>query len=70
MGGAIGDLTERQIKVLNLLMEDNRLTYKAIAGKPGINESAVSDHIKALKEKGAIKRTGKTRGNWPILIKR
>jgi hypothetical protein len=31
-------------------------------------ESAVGDHIKALKEKGAIKRDGSTRGKWVILI--
>lgn len=68
IGGAIAELTDRQKDVLAIIKEDNKVTYKAIAETLSINESAVGDHIKALKDKGAIKRDGKTRGRWIILI--
>jgi ATP-dependent DNA helicase RecG len=68
IGGVIDSLTDRQKDVLTIIKENNKVTYKAIAEKLSINESAVGDHIKALKEKGAIKRDGSTRGKWVILI--
>ena len=67
-GGVINILTDRQKEVLGLIIGNNRITYKEIAEKLSINESAVADHIKALKDKGIIKRAGKTRGQWLILI--
>lgn len=68
IGGAINVLTDRQKEVLGLIISNNRITYKEIVEKLSINESAVADHIKALKDKGVIKRSGKTRGQWLILI--
>jgi ATP-dependent DNA helicase RecG len=72
LGGAIGGakavLTDRQKEVLDLIISNNRITYKEIVEKLSINESAIADHIKALKDKGVIKRAGKTRGQWLILI--
>ena len=67
-GGVTGSLTDRQKDVFKIIKENNEVTYKAIAEKLSINESAVGEHIKALKEKGAIKRDGSTRGKWIILI--
>jgi ATP-dependent DNA helicase RecG len=67
-GGVMESLTSRQKAVLTIIKENNRASYKAIAEKLSINESAVGDHIKALKVKGAIKRDGSTRGKWVILI--
>jgi len=68
IGSVIDSLTDRQKDVLSIIKENNKMTYKAIAEKLSINESAVGEHIKALKEKGAIKRDGSTRGKWVILI--
>jgi len=68
IGGVIDSLTDRQKDVLTIIKENNKASYKAIAKELSINESAVGDHIKALKEKGAIKRDGSTRGKWIILI--
>ena len=65
IGGAI-ELTDRQSEVLRLIEEDNNISYKAIALKLGINESAVGKHIDALKEKKVIERVGGTRGFWRI----
>ena len=70
IGGVIDFLTNRQKEVLGLIINNNRITYKEIVDKLSINESAVADHIKALKDKGVIKRDGKTRGKWLILIEK
>lgn len=68
IGGVIDSLTDRQKDVLKIIKENNGVTYKGIAEKLSINESAIGEHIKALKEKGAIKRDGSTRGKWIILM--
>ena len=65
IGGAI-DLTDRQKEVLELIEEENTISYKALAEKLGINESAVGKHIEVLKEKKVIERVGGTRGYWRI----
>jgi predicted transcriptional regulator len=46
--GAI-KLAERQNEIIK---SDNRISYRAIAKKLDINDSAVDKHIKSLKEKG------------------
>lgn len=69
IGGAIGgaiDLTDRQREVLELIEEENTISYKALAEKLAINESAVGKHIEVLKEKKVIERVGGTRGYWRI----
>ena len=69
IGGSIGDpieLTLRQENVLNIIKADNRISYRTIAKKLDINESAVKKHLNALKEKGVLKRVGGTRGHWEV----
>ena len=65
-GGAIPKLTDRQITVLQIIKSDNKISYRAIADKMDINESAVLKHLEILKEKGYIERIGGTRGSWKI----
>ena len=43
---------------------DHKISYRVIAQKLGINESAVKKHLNNLKEKGVLKRIGGTRGHW------
>ena len=69
MGGAIGgaiNLTDRQREIVVLIKSDKKISYRAIAGKLEINDSAVDKHIKTLKEKGILKRIGGTRGHWEV----
>ena len=68
MGGVI-ELTERQKEIISILSADNRMSYKAIAKHLNINDSAVDKHIKALKEKGLLKRVGATRGYWDVKLR-
>ena len=50
-GGAI-KLTDRQNEIIEIIKSDNKISYRAIAKKLDINDSAVDKHIKSLKEKG------------------
>jgi DNA-binding Lrp family transcriptional regulator len=59
-------LTARQIEIINIIVSDNKISYRAIAKKLSINDSAVEKHIKTLKEKGVLKRVGGTRGHWKV----
>ncbi len=70
MGGQIGgqkkwseeDLTERQIKVLQLIQANLSISRRELAEKLGINQSAIQKHLEALKEKGILKRVGGAKG--------
>lgn len=66
IGGSIAELTERQKEVLNIIVKDNKISYRALADLMGINESAVKKHLEILKGKGYIERKGGTRGYWKI----
>lgn len=68
IGGSIEDLTEKQKKVLMLIIDDNKISYRTIANKLGINDSAVKKHLKKLKDKEIIKRVGGTRGHWEVNV--
>jgi ATP-dependent DNA helicase RecG len=57
-------LTERQKEVIK---QDNKISYRAIAQQLNINESAVLKHIEILKDKGFIERIGGTRGYWKVI---
>lgn len=48
-------LDEIDFKILNLLQEDSRLSYKKIADKLGISVGTAYNHIKSLEEKGVLK---------------
>ncbi len=78
IGGAIGgvmggvldeiieELTEKQRDVLNIISNNNKVSYKEISAILSINESAVSKHISKLKDKSIIERIGGTRGYWKV----
>lgn len=58
------DLSAMQKAVLMAIIENPRITRKALAQQFEIHESAVQKHINALKNKKAIVRMGSTRGYW------
>ncbi len=69
IGGSIDDLTDRQKEILELIIENNKISYRRIADILSINDSAVKKHLNALKEKHIITRIGGTRGYWKITNK-
>jgi ATP-dependent DNA helicase RecG len=71
-GGSTGgqiDLTERQTEILELIRVNNKISLRTIAKILNINESAIIKHLNKLKEKGALKRIGGTRGYWEVIEK-
>ena len=72
IGGAIGvqmeeSLSDRQIEILKIIMDNPSISYRVLSKNLNINESAVLKHIDKLKKKGIIEREGKTRGYWKIV---
>jgi len=69
ISGQIGDsiyLTDRQKDILDLIVQDNKISRKKIAQVLDINQSAVLKHLDTLKKKGILIRVGGTRGYWEI----
>ncbi len=54
--------------ILKLIGEDDKISSTAMAQKLGINRSAVSKHLKALKEAQLIRREGPDKGGKWIVI--
>jgi len=66
-GGIKPTLTKRQNELLQMIIEDNRVSIDSAAQKMGINRSAAQKHFEALKDKGVITRKeGKRGGNLSI----
>lgn len=54
--------------ILQLIREDDKISSTAMAQRLGINRSAVSKHLKALKDANVIRREGPDKGGiWVIL---
>ncbi|TDH35753.1 Lrp/AsnC family transcriptional regulator [Pseudohoeflea suaedae] len=47
-------LSEKDIKLLNLLKEDGRMTWTQLAVEMGVSRVAVQNRVEALKKKGII----------------
>ena len=63
-------LTIKEMAVITLIAENNRISLKELAGKPGFSKGTIDRIIKSLKEKGVLQRIGsKNNSTWVILIK-
>lgn len=70
IGGAIEELTDRQIEILKLIERNSKISYRKVSELLKINYSAAKAHFDALKEKGIITRIGGTRGYWKIIYQK
>lgn len=66
--GGSNALTPRQKEIINLIKQDNKISYRAMAQQLDINESAIKKHLNALKQQNIITRVGGTRGYWNIKL--
>lgn len=65
-----GDANETQVKILELLTMDPRLSATKLADRIGIASRNVESNIKKLKERGALIRHGSPKsGYWEIIDK-
>ena len=54
-------------KILDLIMQDNKITIIQICQQLGMSESGVKKVIKKLKDENRVQRVGGTRGYWEVL---
>lgn len=62
-----GNLTKHESLVLEIIVDDPKLTAGMIAMKIGISKPSVERALRSLKEKKIIVRKGSTRGYWVVL---
>jgi predicted HTH transcriptional regulator len=65
-GQISGQIGETQLKILNLIIENQYISRNLIANYLSINESAIQKHLERLKQLGILVRIGGTRGYWEI----
>ena len=65
-GGSI-ELTSRQMEIIEIIKDNNRIGYRTLAEELNINDSAVKKHLNNLKEKAILKRVGGTCGYGEVL---
>ncbi|MAF99316.1 MAG: transcriptional regulator [Nanoarchaeota archaeon] len=58
------NLSERQLKILEILTENPKISKNKLAQELSINPSAVQKHLETLKKLGLIKREGSVRGGY------
>ena len=62
-------LTIKEMAVIKLIAENNRISLKELASSPGMSKGIVDRIIKSLKEKGILQRLGaKNNSTWKINI--
>lgn len=60
-------LNECEQKILSRMKENSKITVHELSGQIGVGTTTVTKHIRALREKGILKRIGsKKNGQWVI----
>jgi len=72
LGETLGErLGETRVKIILLMVEDNKISIPLLSEKIGVSTTAVERHINRLKKEGIINRKGSARGGyWEIKIGR
>lgn len=66
--GLVKELSDTQIKILNLVSEDKYITKSAMAKQIGTSTTTIDNHIETLKEKNVLQRVGgRKTGYWQII---
>ncbi len=64
----LSDLSKNQIKIIELIKNNNRISMQEMAKEVGISKRKILDNINKLKDKNMIKRIGNAKsGHWEIL---
>jgi len=61
-------LSENQVKILRLMLENKYLSKKEISEKMSISTTAVDKNIAKLKECGVLKRIGPDKGGYWVVL--
>ena len=57
-------VTDNQSKIIQLILENNKVSTSEIAEKLGISKRKVLENIKKLKEKNIVQRIGTPKAGW------
>ena len=66
LGGNSGGNSELENYVISKVLENNKISAKAISEQLGVGQRSVERAFASLKEKGIIEREGGTRGIWIV----
>ena len=71
VGKKVGEkVGENQLKILDLISKNNRITYSELSKKINISEKNIYMNIEKLKQKKLLKRIGPAKGgHWEIITK-
>ena len=62
-------MPKNRIEILRLVIENNYITRKELTPKVGIASSAIQKHLEVLVNEGYIKREGKTKSRYWVILK-
>ncbi|NCA84201.1 MAG: winged helix-turn-helix transcriptional regulator [Clostridia bacterium] len=66
--GLVKELSDTQIKILNLISEDKHITKSAMAKHIGTSTTTIDNQIETLKTKKLLERIGgRKTGYWQII---
>jgi predicted HTH transcriptional regulator len=64
-----GKLTVNQQKILDLIVENPRMTAKELSGEIGISQRKVETNMAKLKQMGILRRVGPDKGGrWEVVV--
>lgn len=64
------NITETEIKIIELVKQNNQITRMELANTLKVNESTIKRTINKVKNKGILKRIGANKnGHWEIIKK-
>ncbi len=66
--GLVKELSESQVKILNLVESNSHITKREMAEQIGISTTAIDKNIKTLKKRKVLERVGgRKEGYWRII---
>ena len=66
VGNEVGNLTENQILIIELMKKEPKVGAKALAEYVGISMRKIEENVAKLKKMNIIERVGGTRGHWEL----
>ncbi len=67
-GNKVGNLSENQIKILEQIKYNNKISATKLSEIVGISKRKIEENIAKLKKQSILKRVNGTRGYWEVLV--
>jgi Fic family protein len=66
VGNKVGNLTENQIMIVQLMKVNSKISAKKLSEEVGISVRKIEENMSKLKKQDIINRVGGTRGYWEV----